>query len=71
MHWKCAKPGEIVRVCDGVLGAFAGYDLVGPENGLHQAKPAFDAWKGSVSLAEARVALTTIRDKAAALVVAA
>lgn len=71
MYWRGGRPGEIVRVCDGVLDAFADYDVVRPEYGLRQAKPAFDAWKGRVPLAEARVALTAIRNKAAAVLAAA
>jgi hypothetical protein len=60
------RPDKIIRACDYMLNAFAEYDVMKPEYGVRQAKPTFDAWKGRVPLAEARVALTAIRNKAAA-----
>lgn len=62
-----ADSARIVEVCDELLRAFSLYDIECPELGGRQGKPTFDRWKHLVDLPMARVAMASIREKAAAV----
>jgi len=62
------NPAHIVAASDGVLQAFAGYDTERPEWGQRQPKPTFDVWARMVPPANARGAMTGIRNKATAMI---
>lgn len=62
------SPAHIVEASDGVLRAFADYDTDRPEFGPRRAKPTFDIWARMVALADAKEAITGIRNKAAAMI---
>lgn len=59
-----ASSAGVVEACDGLLLAFADYDVERPEYGARQAKPTFDAWSRVLCIAEARTAIAAIRSKA-------
>lgn len=60
-------PARIVDAADAVLRAFVDYETERPEWGSRQPKPTFDVWARMVPLADAKEALTGIRDRAVAM----